>query len=70
MPSGVAVLFVLLWAMLVVQAYWVCEITHPGWKQIPGSICVLPEVVPITQVVSKLSLNPSYLCPLVHHLDP
>jgi hypothetical protein len=52
-PSGVAVSFVLMWAILTVQAYWVCEITQPGWKQVPESICVLPRAVPITQVISK-----------------
>ena len=45
--------FVLQFAMLIVQAYWVCEVTHTGWKQIPGSMCVLPDVVPISQVVSE-----------------
>jgi hypothetical protein len=45
--------------VLVLQAFWVCEITYPGWKDIPGSICVLPKAVPITQMISKL------LCPLL-----
>ena len=44
--------FVLQFAMLIVQAYWVCELTHTGWKQIQGSTCILPRVVPISQVVS------------------
>ena len=65
---GIAAFFVLQFIMLIVQAYWVCELTYTGWKQIPGSICVLPEVVPITQVVSKSPL-PSYFCSFVHRLD-
>ena len=51
---GVAVFFVLQFVMLIMQAYWVCELAHTEWKQTPGSMCVLPKVVPITQVVSKL----------------
>ena len=39
--------------MLVTQLFWVCEITYSGWKQIPGSICLVPPVVPISLVVSK-----------------
>jgi hypothetical protein len=52
-PSGVTAFFVLQWATLTVQSLWVCELTDNGWKQIPGSICVFPEVVPIFHVVSK-----------------
>ena len=51
--SGVAVFFFLQFAMLTVQVYWVCELSYAGWKHTPGSVCVLPEVVPISQVVSK-----------------
>lgn len=63
-PSGVAVAFVLMWAMLTAQAYWVCEITQPGWKQVPESICVLPRAVPIAQIISKLSpfLVSQFIC--------
>ncbi|KAF9645862.1 hypothetical protein BDM02DRAFT_3119545 [Thelephora ganbajun] len=50
----VAALFVVQYLILTVQAYWVCEITYPGWKQIPGSICILPQAVPITQVVTTV----------------
>jgi len=58
---GVAVFFFLQFAMLTVQVYWVCELSYAGWKHIPGSVCVLPEVVPISQVVSK---PPSSFAPL------
>ena len=51
---GVAVFFVLQFIMLILQAYWVCELAYTGWKQVSGSMCVLPKVVPISQVVSKL----------------
>ena len=50
---GVAVFFFLQFVMLTVQVYWVCELSYAQWKQIPGSVCVLPKVVPISQVVSK-----------------
>jgi len=64
LSSGVAVLFVLMWVMLTVQAYWVCEITQPGWKQVPGSICILPRAVPISQIISELSpfIIPPSIC--------
>ena len=52
--SGVAVSFFLLFAMLTAQMFWVCELTYTGWKEIPGSICLVPRVVPISLVVSKL----------------
>jgi len=66
---GVAVFFFLQFAMLTAQVYWVCELSHVGWKQIPGSVCVLPQVVPISQVVSKPPL-PSYPYLFVHRLGP
>jgi len=64
LSSGVAVFFVLMWVMLTVQAYWVCEITQPGWKQVPGSICILPRAVPIAQIISGLLpfVTPSSVC--------
>jgi len=37
------------------QAFLVCEVIYTGWKQIPGSVCILPRFVPISLVVSKLS---------------
>ena len=54
LSPGVAVFFVLQFAMSITQAYWVCELAYTGWKQIPESMCILPEVVLISQVVSKL----------------
>jgi hypothetical protein len=33
----------------------VCEITVPEWKEVPGSICILPKAVPVTQLTSKSS---------------
>jgi len=53
------VFFFLQFAMLTVQVYWVCELSSAGWKQIPGSVCILPKVVPISQVVSEPS--PSFV---------
>lgn len=47
--------FFLQFAVLTVQFFWVCELTDTGWKQIPGAICLVPRVVPISLVVSKLS---------------
>ena len=55
--------FVVLFVVMLAQAYWVCEITYPGWKQIPGSVCVFPRSVPITLVVSKF---PPSLAPPPH----
>ena len=36
------------------QAFLVCEVIYTGWKQVPGSVCILPRFVPISLVVSKL----------------
>jgi hypothetical protein len=52
--SGVAFFFFLQFVMLTVQLFWVCELTYTGWKQIPGAICRVPQVVPISLVVSEL----------------
>ena len=54
LSSGIVVSFVLMWAILIVQVFWECEITRPGWKQIPGSICIFPRSVPIALMISKL----------------
>ena len=64
LSSGVTVFFVLIWVMLTAQAYWMCEITQPGWKQVPGSICILPRAVPIAQIISELPpfVIPSSVC--------
>ena len=40
---------------MIMQAFVVCELTHTGWKIIPGSVCILPQFVSITLVVSELS---------------
>lgn len=56
LPVVVACFF-LQYLVLVLQAFWVCEITFPGWKDVPGSICVLPVAVPITQIISGLSCS-------------
>ncbi|KAF9647420.1 hypothetical protein BDM02DRAFT_2702970 [Thelephora ganbajun] len=50
----IAVFFVVQYLMLTAQSYWVCEITYPGWKKIPGSICILPQAVPIAQVITTV----------------
>jgi hypothetical protein len=55
------VFFLVQYLVLTLQAYWVCEITAPGWKDVPGSICVLSEAVPVTQMISKSS---RFLVPL------
>jgi len=60
-PPGVAALFVLLFVILTVQMYWVCELTYPGWKEVPGAACVLPEAVAITQVVGRLPPSLAHL---------
>ena len=57
-PSGVTSFFVLEFVAMTAQAFLVCEVIHTGWKQIPGSVCILPRFVPISLVVSKL---PPYL---------
>lgn len=49
--------FLVQYLALTLQAYWVCEITAPGWKDVPGSICVLSEAVPVTQMISKSSCS-------------
>jgi len=51
----VVVFFVAQYLILLLQAFWVCEITRPEWKNIPGSICVLPEAVPITQMITTIT---------------
>lgn len=50
----VVVFFVLQFAMLTTQMFWVCELTYAGWKQIPGAICLVPPVVPISLVVTTV----------------
>ena len=62
LPPGTAAFFVLLFAMLVVQLFWVCELTYAGWKEIPGAICLVPPVVPVCLVVSKLSPSLVSVC--------
>ena len=66
--SGIAVFFVLQFIALTAQMFWVCELTYTGWKEIPGSICLVPRVVPISLVVSELSIS---FVPLsvVHRFD-
>ena len=61
--SGVTAFFVLQLAVLTAQALWICELTDNRWKQIPGSICILPQVVPISQIVSELLPSlPLFIC--------
>lgn len=50
--SWLVVFFVLQFAMLTTQMFWVCELTYTGWKEIPGAICLVPPVVPISLVVT------------------
>ena len=66
-PSGVAAFFILEFVVMTGEAFLVCEVIYPGWKQIPESICILPRFVPIFLVVSKL--YPTYSCPFVYRLD-
>lgn len=64
-PSpGVVAFFVLLFAILISQAYWECDITHSAWKHISGDICRFPRIVPIFELTGKLphSLVPLSLC--------
>lgn len=49
---GVVAFFVVQYLVLLLQGFWICELTCPQWKDIPGSICILPEAVPITQIIS------------------
>ena len=56
---GVTGFFVLEFTYMIMQAFVVCELTHTGWKKIPGSVCILPQFVSITLVVSELS--PSFV---------
>lgn len=58
---GVVAFFFAQYLALVLETFWMCEITYPAWKNVPGSICILPEAVPITQIISKL---PRPLVPL------
>jgi len=46
--------FVFQWVFLMIQAFWVCEITYPAWKKVEGQICVLGEAVAISQVISTV----------------
>lgn len=53
--------------MLIIQMFWVCELTHTGWKQIPGAICLVPPVVPISLVVSTSpAFLASFVCSLIN----
>lgn len=55
LTSGVTAFFVLEFVVMTTQGFLVCEVIHTGWKQIPGSFCILPLFVPISLVVSKLT---------------
>ena len=53
---------------MTTQAFLVCEVIYTGWKQIPGSFCILPRFVSISLVVSKLSCSlvlPSARCSFI-----
>jgi len=52
--SGVTAFFVLEFVAMAGQVFLVCEMVYTGWKQIPGSVCILPRFIPISLVVSKL----------------
>lgn len=53
LSSGIIVFFVVEFAVMTGQAFLVCEVVHTEWKEIPGSICLLPRFVPISLVISK-----------------
>jgi hypothetical protein len=55
MSPGIIAFFVIQYLIVVVQVYWVCQITVPGWKEVPGSICIFPKAVPVTQLTSESS---------------
>jgi len=68
LTSGVTAFFVLEFVVMTTQAFLVCEVIYPGWKQILGSFCILPRFVPISLVVSKLSRSlilPSARCSFI-----
>ena len=44
--------------MLLIQAYWICQYTRTGWKNVPGTICIFPKVVPITQLIGESRIIP------------
>jgi len=46
--------FAFQFTLLMVQAFWVCEITATAWKSIPGALCALGRAVPITQVITTM----------------
>lgn len=50
---GVAGFFVLQWALLIAQMFWICEKTDPAWKNHEYAQCVLGEAVGITQVATE-----------------
>ena len=52
---GVAAFFVLEFAATALQVFLVCELKHAEWTQTPGSVCLFPQFVPISIVVSELS---------------
>lgn len=59
--------------MLLIQAYWICQYTRTGWKNVPGSICIFPKVVPITQLIGESRIIPRLSLfiesvPSYHHL--
>jgi len=40
--------------MLTAETFWICRSTQSVWEHLPGSICVVTRIVPISLVVSKL----------------
>ena len=65
LPSGIVAFFVLRFVVLTTQIFWVCEFTYTGWKEIPGLFCLVPQVVPISLVISKSP--PSLATPFVFY---
>jgi len=49
----VFVAFLVIWAILFAQAFWVCE-SEPGWKSDPRPQCDLGESVAIAQIITDV----------------
>lgn len=55
--AGSAWFFVLEWLVLIIQIFWVCEITSTEWKRTEGGLCILGNAVAVTEVLSKSTLT-------------
>jgi len=49
----IAGFFILIWAILVVQPFWICE-QEPGWKDSPNPQCVLGLQSSVTQIITDV----------------